>query len=147
MGGDWWRCVLKCAHPSLVPSPLPKRRADQWNGSAVWFPIACVYPGPAPSLLQGATSHHLGQNFSKMFDISFKDPDTSEKCFAYQNSWGITTRTIGVMTLVHGDNKGLVLPPRWVGGSYGNPCMCSGSQLCLLYFRSLAILLKFGTNP
>ncbi|XP_072436857.1 bifunctional glutamate/proline--tRNA ligase isoform X1 [Chiloscyllium punctatum] len=63
--------------------------------------------------IQGATSHHLGQNFSKMFEIVFEDPKKpGEKQFAYQNSWGLTTRTIGVMTMVHGDNQGLVLPPR-----------------------------------
>ncbi|XP_075875813.1 bifunctional glutamate/proline--tRNA ligase isoform X2 [Nelusetta ayraudi] len=63
--------------------------------------------------IQGATSHHLGQNFSKMFDIVFEDPKKpGEKQLAYQNSWGITTRTIGVLTMVHGDNMGLVLPPR-----------------------------------
>nr|XP_006115631.1 bifunctional glutamate/proline--tRNA ligase isoform X2 [Pelodiscus sinensis] len=63
--------------------------------------------------IQGATSHHLGQNFSKMFEIVFEDPKIpGEKQFAYQNSWGISTRTIGVMTLIHGDNMGLVLPPR-----------------------------------
>lgn len=62
---------------------------------------------------QGATSHHLGQNFSKMFEIVFEDPRTpGEKQFAYQNSWGLTTRTIGVMAMIHGDNMGLVLPPR-----------------------------------
>lgn len=48
-----------------------------------------------------------------MFEIVFEDPRTpGEKQFAYQNSWGLTTRTIGVMTMVHGDNVGLVLPPR-----------------------------------
>ncbi|XP_060735892.1 bifunctional glutamate/proline--tRNA ligase isoform X1 [Tachysurus vachellii] len=63
--------------------------------------------------IQGATSHHLGQNFSKMFEIMFEDPKKpGEKQLAYQNSWGITTRTIGVLTMVHGDNMGLVLPPR-----------------------------------
>ncbi|XP_010903380.3 bifunctional glutamate/proline--tRNA ligase isoform X1 [Esox lucius] len=63
--------------------------------------------------IQGATSHHLGQNFSRMFDIVFEDPKKpGEKQLAYQNSWGITTRTIGVLTMVHGDNMGLVLPPR-----------------------------------
>ncbi len=61
--------------------------------------------------IQGATSHHLGQNFSKMFNIEFEGAP-GEKRFAYQNSWGLTTRTIGVMVMVHGDNKGLVLPPR-----------------------------------
>uniref|UniRef100_A0A665WJM7 Bifunctional glutamate/proline--tRNA ligase n=1 Tax=Echeneis naucrates TaxID=173247 RepID=A0A665WJM7_ECHNA len=63
--------------------------------------------------IQGATSHHLGQNFSKMFEIVFEDPKKpGEKQFAFQNSWGITTRTIGVLTMVHGDNMGLVLPPK-----------------------------------
>jgi bifunctional glutamyl/prolyl-tRNA synthetase len=62
--------------------------------------------------IQGATSHFLGQNFSKMFDITFEDPETQEKQNVFQNSWGITTRTIGVMVMVHADNQGLVLPPR-----------------------------------
>lgn len=62
---------------------------------------------------QGATSHHLGQNFAKMFEITFEDPKRpGEKQLVYQNSWGITTRTIGVLTMVHGDNMGLVLPPK-----------------------------------
>ncbi|XP_055357767.1 bifunctional glutamate/proline--tRNA ligase-like [Paramacrobiotus metropolitanus] len=62
--------------------------------------------------IQAATSHHLGQNFSKMFEIVFEDPETGNQKFAYQNSWGLTTRSIGVMAMVHGDNMGLVLPPR-----------------------------------
>ncbi|XP_022913832.2 bifunctional glutamate/proline--tRNA ligase [Onthophagus taurus] len=62
--------------------------------------------------IQGATSHHLGQNFSKMFEIVYEDAETQEKQYVYQNSWGITTRTIGVMIMVHADNQGLVLPPR-----------------------------------
>lgn len=48
-----------------------------------------------------------------MFEIVFEDPKKpGEKQLAFQNSWGITTRTIGVLTMVHGDNMGLVLPPR-----------------------------------
>ena len=69
------------------------------NNSAVWH------------VFQGATSHHLGQNFSKMFDITVEDPVTQEKSHIFQNSWGLTTRTIGVMCMIHGDNTGLVLPP------------------------------------
>ena len=61
--------------------------------------------------IQGATSHCLGQNFAKMFKIQFQD-EQGKTQYAWQNSWGITTRTIGVMVMVHGDNKGLVLPPR-----------------------------------
>lgn len=62
--------------------------------------------------IQGATSHYLGQNFAKMFEIIYEDPKTKQKEFVYQNSWGITTRTIGVMIMIHADNRGLVLPPR-----------------------------------
>jgi len=63
--------------------------------------------------IQGATSHCLGQNFSKMFDISVEDPDNAgEKINVWQNSWGLSTRVIGVMVMIHGDDKGLVLPPR-----------------------------------
>ncbi|XP_060579607.1 LOW QUALITY PROTEIN: bifunctional glutamate/proline--tRNA ligase-like [Ruditapes philippinarum] len=71
-----------------------------------------AYISASGRAIQGATSHHLGQNFSKMFDIVYEDPETREKKFVYQNPWGITTRTIGVMCMVHGDNQGLVLPPR-----------------------------------
>merc|ERR1711990_1374946 len=53
--------------------------------------------------IQGATSHHLGQNFSKMFGIEFEDPnsESKEKMFVHQNSWGLSTRTIGVLVMVH----------------------------------------------
>jgi prolyl-tRNA synthetase len=61
--------------------------------------------------IQGATSHCLGQNFSKMFEIMI-DNENGERSHVWQNSWGLTTRTIGVMVMVHGDDKGLVLPPR-----------------------------------
>ncbi|XP_073683062.1 bifunctional glutamate/proline--tRNA ligase isoform X2 [Garra rufa] len=72
-----------------------------------------AYISASGRAIQGATSHHLGQNFSRMFEIVFEDPKRpGEKQLAYQNSWGITTRTIGVLTMVHGDNMGLVLPPR-----------------------------------
>lgn len=67
--------------------------------------------------IQGGTSHCLGQNFSKMFNITVEDPNTKtdEKLpplHVWQNSWGLSTRTIGVMVMIHGDDKGLVLPPR-----------------------------------
>lgn len=63
--------------------------------------------------IQGATSHCLGQNFSKMFDITIEDPTEQGKhTHVWQNSWGLSTRVIGVMVMIHGDDKGLVLPPR-----------------------------------
>lgn len=64
--------------------------------------------------IQAATSHCLGQNFSRpeMFNIFVEDPNDSSKSYVWQNSWGLSTRTIGVMVMVHGDDQGLVLPPR-----------------------------------
>lgn len=63
--------------------------------------------------IQGGTSHCLGQNFSKMFDITVEDPNEKGKHInVWQNSWGLSTRVIGVMVMIHGDDKGLVLPPR-----------------------------------
>ena len=60
--------------------------------------------------IQGATSHNLGQNFAKMFGIEYEGKD-SKKHIPFQTSFGFTTRSIGVMIMTHGDNKGLVLPP------------------------------------
>ncbi|EED18163.1 prolyl-tRNA synthetase [Talaromyces stipitatus ATCC 10500] len=67
--------------------------------------------------IQGGTSHCLGQNFSKMFGITVEDPnakgeDKGASLYVWQNSWGLSTRTIGVMVMIHSDNRGLVLPPR-----------------------------------
>lgn len=63
--------------------------------------------------IQAATSHCLGQNFSKMFDITVEDPENErEKLHVWQNSWGLSTRSIGVMVMTHGDNQGMITPPR-----------------------------------
>ena len=61
--------------------------------------------------LQAGTSHYLGQNFSKGFDIKFLDKDNQQK-FVYTTSWGVSTRMIGALVMVHGDDKGLALPPK-----------------------------------
>jgi len=61
--------------------------------------------------LQMATSHNLGQNFSKPFEIKFLDKETAEQ-FVWQTSWGISWRVIGALIMVHGDDKGLILPPK-----------------------------------
>jgi len=66
---------------------------------------------PDGKALQMATSHNLAQNFSKPFDIKFLDKDASEH-FVWQTSWGISWRIIGAMIMVHGDDKGLILPPK-----------------------------------
>ena len=60
--------------------------------------------------LQAGTSHYLGQNFAKAFDVKFQDVDNKEK-YVYATSWGVSTRLIGALIMVHGDDKGLRLPP------------------------------------
>ncbi len=60
--------------------------------------------------LQMGTSHNLGQNFAKVFDIQYLDEE-GERKYVYQTSWGVSTRMIGGLIMAHGDDKGLVLPP------------------------------------
>ena len=66
---------------------------------------------PDGKALQMGTSHFLGQNFSKPFEVKFADKDNVEH-FAWQTSWGISWRLIGAMIMIHGDDQGLVLPPK-----------------------------------
>ncbi len=61
--------------------------------------------------LQTGTSHHLGQNFSRQFDLTFQSEE-GEEAFAWNTSWGVTTRLIGALVMAHGDDAGIVLPPR-----------------------------------
>ena len=66
---------------------------------------------PDGKALQMATSHNLAQNFSKPFEIKFLDKDSAEH-LVWQTSWGISWRVIGALIMVHGDDKGLILPPK-----------------------------------
>ncbi len=61
--------------------------------------------------LQMGTSHNLGQEFAKVFNIKYLDQENKEQ-FAWQTSWGVSTRLIGAIVLAHGDEKGLILPPQ-----------------------------------
>lgn len=61
--------------------------------------------------LQAGTSHYFGQNFTKPFEVKFQNREGKEE-YAYQTSWGISTRLIGAIIMAHGDNRGLKLPPR-----------------------------------
>ena len=61
--------------------------------------------------LQAGTSHNLGQNFAKAFDLSFQT-EQGEEAFAWNTSWGVSTRMIGGLVMTHGDDAGLRLPPR-----------------------------------
>jgi len=66
---------------------------------------------PDGKVMQMGTSHNLGQNFSKPFEIKFIDKDKKEK-YVWTTSWGISTRLIGTIVMMHGDDKGLILPPK-----------------------------------
>ena len=61
--------------------------------------------------LQAGTSHDLGQNFAKAFDVTFQTKDNKEE-FVWATSWGVSTRLVGAVILTHGDDKGLRLPPK-----------------------------------
>ena len=95
-----------------VPTIKGKKTEKEKFAGADWTTTIEAFVSASGRGIQAATSHHLGQNFSKMFGIEFEDPETCQKQFVFQNSWGITTRTIGILTMVHADNIGLVLPPR-----------------------------------
>jgi prolyl-tRNA synthetase len=60
--------------------------------------------------LQAGTSHNLGQNFSKVFDVKFQNQEGGTD-FVWQTSWGVSTRLVGALVLAHGDDQGLILPP------------------------------------
>lgn len=86
-----------------------KSEKEKFAGAVATFSIeAMMRDGKA---LQAGTSHYLGTNFSKVFDIQFLDKDGKHK-YAYQTSWGTSTRLIGGLVMVHGDQRGLKLPPR-----------------------------------
>ena len=86
-----------------------KSEKDKFVGAVYTTTLESLMPdGKA---LQMGTSHFLGQNFSKPFDVKYLDVNNVET-YAWQASWGVSWRLIGGMIMVHGDNKGLVLPPK-----------------------------------
>ncbi len=87
-----------------------KTEAEKFPGGHATTTVEGYINGSGRSI-QGATSHNLGQNFGKMFNITYED-DKGNSSMPWQTSWGLTIRTIGVCVMVHGDDKGLVLPPR-----------------------------------
>lgn len=101
-------------YKNMLAVPVIKgKKTEKEKFAGGEFTTTCeAYVASSGRAIQGATSHYLGTNFAKMFDVHFEHPDTHEKTFVHQISFGMTTRTIGVMVMVHGDNRGLVLPPR-----------------------------------
>ncbi len=86
-----------------------KSDAERFAGALHTYTLeALMSDGKA---LQAGTSHNLGQHFSKAFSIKYLDKDEKEK-HVWQTSWGVSTRLIGGLVMIHGDDAGLVMPPR-----------------------------------
>ena len=86
-----------------------KTETEKFAGADETYTMeAMTYDGKA---LQSGTSHYFGQNFTKPFEVKFQNREGKLE-YAYQTSWGTTTRMIGGLIMVHSDDKGLVLPPR-----------------------------------
>ena len=105
--------LYKQVYEDLLAVPVIKGQKTEKEKFAGGHSTTTVeaYINGSGRAIQGATSHNLGQNFGKMFHIRYEN-DQGEPAIPWQTSWGLTTRTIGVAVMVHGDNKGLVLPPR-----------------------------------
>lgn len=96
----------------LLAVPVLKgTKSDKEKFAGADYTISVEMMFPDGKAIQGATSHALGQNFAKVFGISFVDKDMKKK-YVWQNSWGMSTRILGIMYAIHGDDKGLVIPPK-----------------------------------
>ncbi|MCC7493324.1 MAG: proline--tRNA ligase [Fimbriimonadaceae bacterium] len=86
-----------------------KTEAEKFAGAVDTYTLeALTQDGRA---IQAGTSHYLGQNFAKAFDVTFQTAENTRD-FVYATSWGVSTRLIGALVMCHSDDKGLVLPPR-----------------------------------
>ncbi len=86
-----------------------KSKLEKFAGAMTTLTMEAIMPdGKA---LQMGTSHNLGQNFAKSFNVMFKDKNEEDQ-YVWQTSWGFSTRLIGALTMVHGDDKGLIIPPK-----------------------------------
>ena len=93
-----------------IPLSVGKKSdSEKFAGAVETFSIEAMMGDK--KALQAGTSHYLGQNFSKAFNVKFQDIDNKEK-YVYATSWGVSTRLIGALIMVHGDDKGLRLPPK-----------------------------------
>lgn len=105
---DWYRKTYEDYYAMPVITGR-KSEKEKFAGAKITFTVEALMPdGKA---LQGATSHNLGQNFSKAFTISFQNK-SGQNDFVWQTSWGFSTRSLGGLFLTHGDDQGLVLPPK-----------------------------------
>ncbi len=103
--------IYKDLMENLLAIPvLAGKKSEIEKFAGALYTVALETLMPDGKTLQMGTSHNLGQNFSKAFKIQFVGED-EKKHYVWTTSWGITTRLIGAMVMVHGDDKGLVLPP------------------------------------
>ena len=86
-----------------------KTDKEKFAGAENTYTIECMMHDK--KALQSGTSHYFGDGFAKQFDIMFTDKDNKQK-YPFQTSWGMSTRIIGGIIMTHGDNSGLVLPPK-----------------------------------
>jgi prolyl-tRNA synthetase len=112
---EWTRLMLSAyADFAINDAAIPvlqgiKSEMERFAGAQETYTIeAMMGDGKA---LQSATSHFLGQNFAKAFDIQYLD-DTNELQHCWTTSWGLSTRMVGAIIMTHGDENGLVMPPR-----------------------------------
>lgn len=86
-----------------------KTEFEKFAGADRTATLETFIPEPGKAI-QAATAHNLGQNFSKIFNIKYQDIN-NQNLLVWQNSWGITTRAIGITIMTHGDDKGIIIPP------------------------------------
>ncbi len=89
--------------------PGRKTEKEKFAGAEATYTVECMMKDR--KALQGATSHYFGDKFSRAYDVTFAGRDNKLQ-YPFQTSWGSTTRMIGAVIMTHGDNNGLVLPPR-----------------------------------
>ena len=89
--------------------PGRKTEKEKFAGAEATYTVECMMKDH--KALQGATSHYFGDKFSRAYDVTFAGRDNKPQ-YPFQTSWGSTTRMIGAVIMTHGDNSGLVLPPR-----------------------------------
>ncbi|HSM37424.1 MAG TPA: proline--tRNA ligase [Longimicrobiales bacterium] len=94
---------------AMPPVTGEKTAAERFAGAVRTF--ACEALMQDNRALQAGTSHHLGQNFSRQFDFRFQTEDGGED-YAWNTSWGVSTRLVGGLVMTHGDDVGMVVPPR-----------------------------------
>jgi len=105
---ELWQLI--CNDYLALPS-LAGQKTEKEKFAGAEYTQTLEFYLPSGKAAQGPDAHFDGQKFAKAFDIKFLDKNEKEQ-YAYQNTWAITTRMLGVMIMVHGDDRGLIIPPK-----------------------------------